>query len=168
MRGSRVGGEGAAVIRVAAPMAILDIVLVMFHAGKVAFFETHGRCARTAIDGPVWALQRCEAIGSRSFKMNLSSREWLLACILDVCIKVIYTYCAFFLLTFLAVSVAPFVYVGVAISIFQFLCLFLAFSAAASLELVRVELPPAIGADPHQYAVRRKPKYALHDDDQAR
>jgi len=100
--------------------------------------------------------------------MNLSSREWLLACILDVCIKVIYTYCAFFLLTFLAVSVAAFVYVGVAISIFHFLCLFLAFSAAASLELVRVELPPAIGADPHQYAVRRKPKYALHDDDQAR
>ena len=76
--------------------------------------------------------------------MSLSSREWLFACALDVCIKIVYTYCALFLLTFLAAPVAPFVYIGVAISIFHFLCLFLAFSAAASLELIRIELAPAL------------------------
>jgi len=76
--------------------------------------------------------------------MNLSSREWLFACVLDVCVKIVYTHCAFFLLTFLAAPVAPFVYVGVAISFFHFLCLFLAFSAAASLELIRIELAPAL------------------------
>jgi len=76
--------------------------------------------------------------------MNFSSREWLFACALDVCVKIVYTYCAFFLLTFLAAPVAPFVYIGAAISIFHFFCLFLAFSAAASLELIRVVLAPAL------------------------
>ena len=76
--------------------------------------------------------------------MNFSSREWLFACALDVCVKIVYTYCAFFLLTFLAPPVAPFVYIGVAISVFHFFCLFLAFSAAASLELIRVVPAPAL------------------------
>ena len=76
--------------------------------------------------------------------MNLSSREWLFACVLDVCVKIVYTYCAFFLLTLLAVPVAPFVYIGIVISIFHFCCLFLAFSAAASLELIRIQLAPAL------------------------
>jgi len=76
--------------------------------------------------------------------MNLSSRQWLLACVLDVCIKIVYTYCAFFLLTLIAAPVAPFVYIGVAISIYHFLCLFLAISTAASLELIRIELAPAL------------------------
>jgi len=76
--------------------------------------------------------------------MNFSSREWLFACALDMCVKIVYTYCAFFLLTFLAAPIAPFLYIGVAISIFHFLCLFLAFSAVASLELIRIELAPAL------------------------
>jgi hypothetical protein len=70
--------------------------------------------------------------------MDLASREWLSACILDVCVKVVYTCWAFFLLTFLAESV------GFAISVLHFFRLFLAFSAAASFELVRIELAPAL------------------------
>jgi hypothetical protein len=75
--------------------------------------------------------------------MNFSSREWIFICVLDASVKIVYTYCAFFLLTFIAAPVAPFVYIGVAISLFHFFCLFLAFSAAASLELIRIELSRA-------------------------
>jgi len=101
--------------------------------------------------------------------MSLKSRQWLFACILDVCIKIVYAYCAFFLLTVIAAPVAPFIYIGVAISVHHF---FVSVSRPQHCGLARIDphragscLAVSVGTDAYQGIICREPKYALHDDD---
>lgn len=75
--------------------------------------------------------------------MNFSVHQWLLSIVLDVLIKTAFIYCAFVLVTFLAAPALPFIYIAVAVSIFHFVCLFLACSFVASLELIQVQLARA-------------------------
>jgi len=91
--------------------------------------------------------------------MNLSSRQWLCACVLDVCVKIVYTYCAFFSLTFIAAPVAPFVYIGVAISIYHF---FVPISRPQHCSLARIDphragscLAVSVGIDVPMYYLSR-------------
>ena len=78
------------------------------------------------------------------FKMNLSPFQWLLIIVLDMLIKVVVILFAGVLVTFGTEPVGPFVFAAVAISVFHFVCMFLASSLVVSLELIRVELSRAV------------------------